>query len=80
LVHAAIVLFIVPNHRITIKAIKNIMGLSTLAGARIRKSDVSIAKNYLDEDELRALNNLAEQYLIFAEGQAMRRIPMTMQD
>ena len=41
---------------------------------------MSIAKNYLDEEELRALNNLAEQYLIFAESQAMRRIAMTMQD
>ena len=34
----------------------------------------------LIEKELRALNNLAEQYLIFAEGQAARRIAMTMQD
>jgi hypothetical protein len=41
---------------------------------------VGIAKNYLNEAELRALNNLAEQYLIFAEGQAMRRVAMTMQD
>jgi hypothetical protein len=56
------------------------MGLTTWEGARIRKADVSIAKNYLSEDELRALNNLAEQYLIFAEGQAARRIAMTMQD
>lgn len=56
------------------------MGLTTWEGARIRKADVSIAKNYLDETELRALNNLAEQYLIFAEGQAERRIAMTMQD
>ena len=55
------------------------MGLSTWEGARIRKADVSIAKNYLNEEELRALNNLAEQYLIFAEGQATRRIAMTMQ-
>ena len=55
------------------------MGLTTWDGARIRKADVSIAKNYLLEDELRALNNLAEQYLIFAEGQAVRRIAMTMQ-
>ena len=46
------------------------MGLTTWEGARIRKADVSIAKNYLNEEELRALNNLAEQYLIFAEGQA----------
>ena len=56
------------------------MGLTTWDGARIRKADVSIAKNYLNEEELRALNNLAEQYLIFAEGQATRRIAMTMQD
>ena len=56
------------------------MGLTTWDGKRIRKADVSIAKNYLNEEELRALNNLAEQYLIFAEGQAMRRIAMTMQD
>jgi len=34
--------------------------------------------NYLTEKELLALNNLVEQYLIFAEGQAMRRIPMHM--
>ncbi len=56
------------------------MGLATWEGARIRKADVSIAKNYLNEEELRALNNLAEQYLIFAEGQAARRIAMSMQD
>jgi len=56
------------------------MGLTTWEGARIRKADVGIAKNYLNEEELRALNNLAEQYLIFAEGQAERRIAMTMQD
>jgi len=56
------------------------MGLTTWEGARIRKSDVGVAKNYLTEEELRALNNLAEQYLIFAEGQAARRIAMSMQD
>lgn len=56
------------------------MGMTTWEGARIRKADVSIAKNYLNEDELRALNNLAEQYLIFAEGQAERRIAMTMKN
>lgn len=56
------------------------MGLTNWEGARIRKTDVSIAKNYLSEAELRALNNLVEQYLIFAQSQAERRIPMTMQD
>ena len=56
------------------------MGLTSWRDAKVRKQDVGIAKNYLTEDELRALNNLAEQYLIFAEGQAMRRIPMYMSD
>ncbi len=41
---------------------------------------MTIAKNYLNEPELSALNNLVEQYLIFAEGQAMRRVPMHMKD
>jgi len=41
---------------------------------------VAVAKNYLNGDELASLSNLVEQYLIFAEGQAMRRIPMHMQD
>jgi len=49
-------------------------------GSKPRKADVMIAKNYLDAEELAALNNLVEQYLIFAEGQAMRRIPMSMND
>lgn len=56
------------------------MGLTTWRGATLRKRDVGIAKNYFTEDELRELNNLVEQYLVFAEGQAMRRIPMTMVD
>lgn len=56
------------------------MGLTSWKGAKPRKQDVSIAKNYLSEDELLALNNLTEQYLVFAEGQAMRKIPMHMKD
>ncbi len=56
------------------------MGLTTWRGAKVRKEDVSIAKNYLNEPELAALNNLVEQYLVFAEGQAMRRVPMHMRD
>ena len=59
---------------------KSNMGLTSWRGEKVRKSDVSIAKNYLDEDELRVLNNLVEQYLVFAEGQAMRRIPMYMKN
>ena len=56
------------------------MGLTNWRGAKPRKDDVVIAKNYLNEEELSALNNLVEQYLIFAQGQAMRRIPMYMRD
>ncbi|MDY0190324.1 MAG: virulence RhuM family protein [Desulfuromonas sp.] len=56
------------------------MGLTNYRGAKVRKQDVVVAKNYLNEDELAALNNLVEQYLIFAQGQAMRRIPMYMSD
>jgi hypothetical protein len=56
------------------------MGLTNWRGEKPRKQDVGIAKNYLNEDELLALNNLVEQYLVFAQGQAMRRIPMSMND
>jgi hypothetical protein len=59
---------------------KKNMGLTSWRGEKPRKLDVVIAKNYLNEEELRPLNNLVEQYLIFAQGQAMRRTPMTMQD
>lgn len=59
---------------------KQNMGLTNWRGSKVRKTDATIAKNYLGEDELRALNNLVEQYLVFAEGQAMRRIPMHMWD
>ena len=55
------------------------MGMTHWPGERIRKSDVVVAKNYLNEEELLALNNLTEQYLVFAEGQAARRVAMTMQ-
>ncbi len=56
------------------------MGLTNWRGSKVRKQDVAIAKNYLNEEELAALKNLVEQYLVFAEGQAMRRIPMYMKD
>jgi len=54
------------------------MGLTSWRGEKLRKGDVVIAKNYLKADELSALNNLVEQYLVFAEGQAMRRVKMYM--
>jgi hypothetical protein len=59
---------------------KSNMGLTNWRGAKVRKNDVGIAKNYLNEEELKSLNNLVEQYLVFAEGQAMKRIPMHMKD
>ena len=62
---------------------KENMGLTTWEGspdAKIRKSDVSIAKNYLSKDELRALELIVSGYLDFAEMQANRNIPMTMED
>jgi len=63
-----------------VDAAKPNLGLTNWRGAVVRKQDVGIAKNYLSEPELAALNNLVEQYLVFAEGQAMRRIPMHMSD
>lgn len=56
------------------------MGLTTWRSDKIRKTDVSVAKNYLNEEELSALNNLVEQYFIFAQGQAQRRVPMYMKN
>jgi hypothetical protein len=46
----------------------------------VRKSDVSIAKNYLTEDEIKLLGLLVEQYLAFAETMAQQRVPMYMKD
>lgn len=46
----------------------------------IKKSDVSIAKNYLNEDEIKLLGLLVEQYLAFAETMAQQRMPMYMKD
>jgi hypothetical protein len=46
----------------------------------IKKSDVSIAKNYLNEDEIKLLGLLVEQYLAFAETMAQQNIPMYMAD
>ncbi len=56
------------------------MGLTSWRGARVGKRDVGTAKNYYTHNELAALNNLVEQYLVFADGQARRRIPMHMAD
>lgn len=49
------------------------------AGGKILKTDISVAKNYLSEAELRNMNRLVSQYLDFAEGMAERQKPMTME-
>lgn len=62
---------------------KQNMGLTTWKNApkgKIRKTDISIAKNYLSEDELKELNLIVDQYLSFAELQARNRNPMYMTD
>ncbi len=62
---------------------KQNMGLTTWKNSpkgKIRKTDVSIAKNYLSEDELTDLNLIVDQYLSFAELQARNRNPMYMSD
>ena len=59
------------------------MGLTTWKNAPhglIRKTDVDVAKNYLDEDEIRELNRVVTMYLDYAEDQARRHTPMHMAD
>ena len=59
------------------------MGLTTWENApdgKIVKTDVSVAKNYLSQDELQALGRIVNAYLDLAEDRAQRRIPMTMED
>ena len=62
---------------------KSHMGLTTwkkVPKGKIQKSDVSIAKNYLNKDEIETLNRIVNMYLDYAEDQAERKIPMTMED
>ena len=62
---------------------KEHMGLTTWKNAplgKIVKADVSIAKNYLSENELSEMNEIVEMYLDYATRQARRHIPMTMAD
>ena len=63
--------------------LKENMGLTTWQDApkgKIQKFDVSVAKNYLTENEIAQLQRLVSAYLDVAEDMAMRQIPMTMQD
>lgn len=59
---------------------KEFMGLMTFTGNRPHLKDVVVAKNYLDEKELRALGQIVSGYLDFAERQAEREQSMTMKD
>jgi len=62
---------------------KDHMGLTTWEDApdgKVRKSDVTIAKNYLSENELAQLSRMVSAYLDLAESMALRHIPMTMED
>lgn len=56
------------------------MGLTNFPGAKVRREDVTVGKNYLNERELKQLNLIVNQYLEFAELQAMNRKPMRMAD
>lgn len=59
---------------------KEFMGLTTFEGTQPTLREAKVAKNYLDEKELRAMGQLVSGYLDFAERQAEREITMTMQD
>jgi hypothetical protein len=63
-----------------VDADKPFMGLTNFADELPRMKDIGVAKNYLDENELKVLNNLVSGYFDFAEIQAMRRNPMYMKD
>jgi len=56
------------------------MGLTSWTGKEIKKSDVEVAKNYLSEDELDALNKIVTAYLDIAEVRALSHEPMYMHD
>ena len=61
-------------------ATKPNMGLQSVKSGKVRKADIAVAKNYLNEQELKGLNLLVEQYLAFAESQALTQKPMYMKD
>lgn len=63
-----------------VDADKPFMGLTSFSGDFPTAKDISVAKNYLTEDEIKILNALVSGYFDFAEVQAMRRNPMHMSD
>jgi hypothetical protein len=57
------------------------MGLtSTETAGKVRKTDIQVGKNYLQEDEIQVLKLIVEQFLAFAEAQAVAHVPMYMKD
>lgn len=56
------------------------MGLTSFEGAKVRKHDVTVAKNYLNEEEIDTLNRIVTLYLDYAELQAKNKKPMYMND
>jgi hypothetical protein len=59
---------------------KPFMGLTAFSGNEPTQKDISVAKNYLTENELKILNNLVSGYFDFAEIQSMKQKPMYMED
>lgn len=62
------------------KAEKENMGLTSWKGDKVRKVDITVAKNYLSEKEMKSLNRIVTMYLDYAEDQAERQQPMHMSD
>jgi len=56
------------------------MGLTVWRGTKVRRADVTVAKNYLRQDEIGELNRIVSMYLDFAEDRAKRHQPMHMHD
>jgi len=59
---------------------KEFMGLTNFKGEQVTKKDTEIAKNYLNEQELKVLNNIVSGYFDFAEARAIEQQKMTMKD
>lgn len=61
-------------------AAKDNMGLTSFKGAKVRRSDVTVAKNYMTQEEISTLNLIVNMYLDYAELQAKNRKPVYMAD
>lgn len=63
-----------------VSAAKENMGFTSWKGEKVRKADITVAKNYLSDKELHSLNRIVTMYLDYAEDQAERQAPMYMKD